>query len=147
MTFFFLLALLLTSLWVSLYDFRYARIPNWITLSLISIGVIVNSPHSLSVYVFIFAFWLAWRLGWMGAGDAKLWIGLILSLPLTSQRLWIIPLVFFSTGILQLLWRKIRGSTLTGIHTPGAWRTFFYLSAILIQEFQHAYGPISCPIG
>ena len=139
MSFFLLLALLLLSLFVSLYDFRYARIPNWVTIPLFIVGLIVNSPHPLGIYALLFSFWIVWKLGWMGGGDAKLGVGLIVSLPSGYQMLWIIPLVFFATGTLQLLWRKIRGRTLTGVRSPGAWRTLVYMLVILAQELHHAY--------
>ena len=139
MSFIFLLTLLLLSFLVSLYDFRYARIPNWVTIPLFVTGLIVNSPHSLSVYVLLGSFWMAWKLKWMGAGDAKLWMGLVVTIPPVNQTLWIIPLVLFATGALQLLWRIIKGRTLTGVRTPGAWRTFVYLLVILVQELHHAY--------
>ena len=139
MSFIFLLTLLLLSFLVSLYDFHYARIPNWVTIPLFIIGLIVNSPHPFGIYVLLGSFLGAWKLGWMGGGDAKLWMGFIVCLPSIYQMLWIIPLVFFATGALQLLWRKIRGRTLTGIRTPGAWRTLIYMLVILVQELHHAY--------
>ena len=139
MSFFLFLALLFLSLLISLYDFHHARIPNWLTIPLFIIGLIVNSPHPFGVYVLLICFWITWKLGWMGGGDAKLWMGLIVSLPLGYQMLWIIPLVFFATGALQLLWRKLRGRTLTGVRSPGAWRTLVYMLLILAQEFHHAY--------
>ena len=139
MNFFLLLSLLLLSFFVSLYDFRHARIPNWVTIPLIILGLIVNSPHHLSIYIILLSFWMAWKLGWMGAGDAKLWMALIIVLPSGYQMLWTIPLVFFATGALQLLWRKIRGMPLTGIRSPGAWRTIAYMLVILVQEFHYAY--------
>jgi Flp pilus assembly protein protease CpaA len=139
MSFFLLLALLLLSFLVSLYDFRHARIPNWITIPLLIIGLIFNSPHPFGIYAFLISFWIAWKLGWMGGGDAKLWMGFVVTIPPAYQTLWIIPLVFFATGALQLLWRKIRGRTLTGVRSPGAWRTLVYMLIILIQELHHAY--------
>ena len=139
MNFFLLFTLLLMSFFVSLYDFRHARIPNWVTIPLFVTGLIVNSPHSLSVYVLLVSFWIAWKLGWMGGGDAKLWMGLVVSLPPDYQMPWGIPLVFFATGALQLLWRKIKGRTLIGFHSPGAWRTLVYMLVILTQELSHAY--------
>jgi Flp pilus assembly protein protease CpaA len=139
MNLFLLFALLLLSFFVSLYDFRHARIPNWVTMPLLIIGLIVNSPHPFGIYVLIISFWIAWKLGWTGGGDAKLWMGLIVSLPSGYQMLWTIPLIFFATGALQLLWRKIRGRALTGIRSPGAWRTLLYMLVILAQEFHHAY--------
>ena len=139
MSFFILLALFFLSLFVSLYDFRHARIPNWVTIPLFIIGLIFNSPHPIGIYVLLGSFWIAWKLGWMGGGDAKLWMALIVTLPSGYQMLWTIPLVLFATGALQLLWRKIRGMPLTGIRSPGAWRTLVYLLVILIQELHYAY--------
>jgi len=139
MNFIFLLMLLLLGFFISLYDFRHARIPNWVTIPLLITGFIINSPHPFGVYVLLAGFWIAWKLGWMGGGDAKLWMGLTVSIPPAYQILWDIPLVFFITGALQLLWRKLRGKTLTGVRSPGAWRTLVYLLLILIQELHHAY--------
>ena len=139
MSFIFLFTLLLLSFLVSLYDFRHARIPNWVTIPLFIVGLIVNSPHPLTFYVLLVSFWIAWKLGWMGGGDAKLWMGLIVSLPSGYQMLWTIPIIFFATGALQLLWRKIRGRALTGIRSPGAWRTLLYMLVILAQELHNAY--------
>jgi Flp pilus assembly protein protease CpaA len=139
MSFFILLALFFLSLFVSLYDFRHARIPNWVTIPLLIIGLMVNSPHPLGIYILLISFWMSWKLGWMGAGDTKLWMGLVVSIPPAYQTLWIIPLVFFATGALQILWRKTRGMPLIGIRSPGAWRTFVYLLVILVQELHYAY--------
>ena len=135
----FLPGLLGLTIFISLYDFRHARIPNWVTIPLFIIGLIFNSPHTIGIYVLLGSFWIAWKLGWMGAGDAKLWMGLVVSIPPAYQMLWIIPLDFFATGVLQLLWRKIRGRTLIGVRSPGAWRTFVYMLVILAQELHHAY--------
>ena len=139
MSLFLLFALFFLSLFVSLYDFRHASIPNWVTIPLFITGLIVNSPHPFGIYIFLVSFWIAWKLGWMGGGDAKLWMGLIVCLPSAYQMPWVIPLIFFATGTLQILWRIIRGRTLTGVRTPGAWRTFVYLLIILAQELHHAY--------
>jgi Flp pilus assembly protein protease CpaA len=139
MSFFILLALFFLSLFVSLYDFRHARIPNWVTIPLLVVGLMFNSPHPIGVYVLLGSFWIAWKLSWMGGGDAKLWMGLVVSIPPAYQMLWIIPLVFFATGVFQLIWRKIRGRTLIGVRSPGAWRTLLYMLVILLQELYHAY--------
>jgi Flp pilus assembly protein protease CpaA len=135
----FLPGLLGLTIFISLYDFRHARIPNWVTIPLFIIGLIFNSPHPIGIYVLLGSFWIAWKLGWMGGGDAKLWMALIVTLPSGYQMLWTIPLVLFATGALQLLWRRIRGMPLTGVRSPGAWRTLVYLLVILIQELHHAH--------
>jgi|SaaInlStandDraft_3_1057020.scaffolds.fasta_scaffold15813_3 Flp pilus assembly protein protease CpaA len=77
MNLFFLLALLSLTIFVSLYDLRHARIPNWVTIPLFIIGLIFNSPHPIGIYVLLGSFWIAWKLSWMGGGDAKLWMGLV----------------------------------------------------------------------
>jgi len=72
----------------------------------------------------------------MGGGDVKLWAGIILVLPATETTLWALPFTFFSTGLIQLLWRKMSGEVVTGRRTPAAWRTVVYL---LILVSTHAY--------
>lgn len=131
----FLLIFLLAIL-VSIYDFRYARIPNWVTLPLIIVGTWLNLPHPEYVFFFLAAFFFAWRVDWMGGGDAKLWSGMILMIPATPVILWAIPFTFFSTALIQLLWRKIRGEVLTGRRAPAAWRVVIYL---LVLTGIHAY--------
>ncbi len=122
-----LLLLLLLAIFVSLYDLRYARIPNAVTLPLIVIGSFTNLPKPWYVLFFLAAFLLFWKERWMGGGDVKLWAGIILFLPATEITLWALPLTFFSTALIQLLWRKIRGEVVTGRRTPAAWRTVIYL--------------------
>jgi len=131
-----LLFLLLLASMVSVYDRHHARIPNWVTLPLIVLGILVNTPLSWFVFLFATGFFIAWRAGWMGGGDAKLWAGIILVLPSSEIMLWALPLTFFSTALIQLLWRKIRGEVVTGRRTPAAWRAVVYL---LILTGVHAY--------
>lgn len=131
-----LLPLLLLAIVVSLYDLRYGRIPNAATLPLIVIGSFTNLPKPWYVVFFLIALLLFWKECWMGGGDVKLWTGIILFLPPTEITLWALPLTFFSTGLVQLLWRKMRGEPVTGRRTPAAWRTVVYL---LILVSIHAY--------
>ena len=128
--------ILLLAVLISVYDFRYARIPNWVTLPLIILGILVNTPLPWHVFLLGAGFFIAWRSAWMGGGDAKFWIGILFVLPANHITLWALPLTFFGTGLLQLLWRKIRGEPVTGRRTPGAWRTVVYL--MILVSF-HAY--------
>lgn len=132
----FLLFLLLLAAFVCIYDYRHSRIPNWVTLPLIILGILVNTPLSWSVFFFAVGVFIAWRVGWMGGGDAKFWIGVLLILPATETTLWALPFTFFGTALLQLLWRKIRGEDVFGRRTPAAWRTVIYL---LILAGAHAH--------
>lgn len=131
-----LLLLLLLAIVVSLYDYRYARIPNVVSLPLILLGSFTNLPKPWYVLFFLAALLLFRKKRRMGGGDVKLWAGIILFLPPTEITLWALPFTFFGTGLVQLLWRKIRGEPVTGRRTPAAWRTVVYL---LILSGTHAY--------
>lgn len=131
-----LLPSLLLVILVSLYDFRHARISNWVTLPLIAIGALVQLPQTSYIFLILAAFFFAWQVGWMGGGDAKLWMGIVLIAPATRTILWAIPLTFFGTALLQLLWRRIRGRVVLGRQAPAAWRTVVYL-LILVGVHAH----------
>ena len=114
---------------LSLYDLHTRRIPNWATLPLILAGFIAHFPASPEIWLASLGLLLAWTIGWMGAGDAKLWIALLWALPveMSTQALPLMFLTFFFTGLLQLAWRLIREQPATNLLTPGAWRTIPFL--------------------
>ena len=114
---------------LSLYDLRTRRIPNWVTLPLILAGLITHFPGSPDVWLASLGLFLAWSVGWMGAGDAKLWIALLWALPveMSTQALPMMFLTFFLTGLVQLSWRLIRKQPVTNVLTTGAWRTIPFL--------------------
>ena len=114
---------------LSLYDLRTRRIPNWATLPLILAGLAAHLPGFPDVWLASLGLFLAWSVGWMGAGDAKLWIALLWALPveMSTQALSLMFLAFFFTGLLQLAWRLIRKQPVTNLLTPGAWRTIPFL--------------------
>ncbi len=115
----------LYALALSLYDLRTRRIPNWATLPLILAGLAAHFPGSPEIWFASLGLFLAWSHGWMGAGDAKLWIALLWALPteMSTQALPLMFLTFFLTGLLQLAWRWIRKQPIASLLTPGAWRT------------------------
>lgn len=121
--------LLIYALALSLYDLRTRRIPNWATFPMILAGLAAHFPGSPDVWLASLGLFLAWSTGWMGAGDAKLWIALLWILPInvSSQALPIIFLTFLLTGLLQLAWRLIRKQPIADILTPGAWRTIPFI--------------------
>lgn len=110
---------------LSLYDLHTRRIPNWATLPLILAGLAAHFPGSPDVWLASLGLFLAWSVGWMGAGDAKLWIALLWALPveISTQTLPLMFLTFFFTGLIQLAWRLIRKQPVTNRLTPGGWRT------------------------
>ena len=114
---------------LSLYDLRTRRIPNWATLPLILAGLVAHFPASPEIWLASLGLFLARTNGWMGAGDAKLWIALLWALPveMSTRALPLMFLAFFFTGLLQLAWRLIRKQPVTNLLTPGAWRTIPFL--------------------
>ncbi|NPV87865.1 MAG: hypothetical protein HPY45_17850 [Anaerolineae bacterium] len=117
-------ALVLLVVFLSLYDLRTRRVPNWITLPLLAAAVLANFPSQIEVWLVSILLSFAWRLRWIGGGDAKLWMALVwMTPPELSDRL---PLAFsfslLATGALQILWRKARRLPAAGTTSPAAWR-------------------------
>ena len=120
-----LLALVLL---VSLHDLRRGRIPNWVTLPLLGIGLLWNFPGALETWLACLLLFAAWRAGWLGGGDAKLWMALLWLAPAAQAQTAILVMsgIFVLTALVQLLWRKLQKMPLTGHKSPGAWRTIPY---------------------
>jgi Flp pilus assembly protein protease CpaA len=121
--------LLLYALLLSLYDLRTRHIPNWATLPLIVAGFIAHFSGFPNIWFASIGLFLAWANGWMGAGDAKLWIALLWALPanVSAQALPLIFVTFFLTGLAQIAWRWLRKQPVTNLLTPGAWRTIPFI--------------------
>ena len=121
--------LLIYLLVISLYDLRTRSIPNWSTYPLILAGIIAHFPGHMDLWLLCFLLLSTWASGGMGAGDVKLWMAVLWSLPNTNIPS-LLPLVFLSfliTGIVQILWRLIRKQPTTGTKSPAAWRTIPFL--------------------
>jgi Flp pilus assembly protein protease CpaA len=57
---------------ISLYDLRTRRIPNWYTIPILMIGMLVNFPGTPGLWLASFILFAAWDGHWMGAGDVTL---------------------------------------------------------------------------
>ncbi len=116
-----LLALVLL---VSLHDLRRGRIPNWVTLPLMGIGLLWNFPGALETWLACLLLFAAWRAGWLGGGDAKLWMALLWLAPAVLAQIAVLVIsgTFVLTAMAQLLWRRFSKTPLTGVKSPGAWR-------------------------
>ncbi len=123
------------TIFVSLYDLRTHRIPNWVTLPLLAAGLIVHFPGrsetTIASAILIFAF----LYDWMGAGDVKLWLALIwaMPLPVSEKVLPVMLATLFVTGLIQLIWRRWRRkhqTPITGVSTAAAWRTILFVAAL-----------------
>jgi Flp pilus assembly protein protease CpaA len=114
---------------VSLYDLRTHRIPNWCTLPLVIAGMLAHFPGHIDLWLVCFLLVSAWVSGWMGAGDAKLWMAILWALPNTNipSLTLLVSTSFLLSGIAQILWRFIRRQTISGIKAPAAWRVIPFL--------------------
>lgn len=110
---------------VSLFDLRTRRIPNWCTIPLIVTGFAVHFPGNAELWLATFFLFTAWVNHAMGAGDAKLWIGLLWALPVdfSSQTFLALCIVFLGTALCQIVWRLARHQRAVDILSPAAWRT------------------------
>ena len=126
---FMMYAFVLLCLFVTLYDFRYHRVPNWITLPLMLIGFVASFPGTPALWLGSILLFTAWSSGWMGGGDVKLWVGLLWctfsfcgdSVTLTMFITLII------TSMAQILARVLmKKKDVMGIKLPGAWRSLAF---------------------
>jgi Flp pilus assembly protein protease CpaA len=110
---------------VSLYDLKKRKVPNWVTLPLLATGVAAHFPAATGTWFICLVLFIAWQAGWMFAGDAKLWMALVWILPDSTPLMFFAT--FFATGLLQMILRRLKRQPLTGIRSPGAWRTIPFI--------------------
>ena len=118
---------------VSLYDLRFHKVPNWVSLSLMLSGIISHFPGNPILWVGSAFIFQAWKLGVIGGGDAKLWIGLLWCLfSFTGEGILLVMFItLLLTGLAQILVRVLSARKLqTGIKAPGAWRTVVFMGCL-----------------
>lgn len=114
---------------ISLYDMQTHRIPNWCTIPLIVTGAVLHFPGSAELWFASLFLFTAWVSHAMGAGDAKLWIGLLWMLPVefSSQTFLLLFIAFLGTALLQITWRLLRRQRVLDTLSPAAWRAIPFL--------------------
>ena len=129
--------LVLLCLYLTVHDLRYRKVPNWITLPLILIGIIVNFPGTPTLWLGNIILLTAWGSGWMGGGDVKLWIGLLWC----TFSFWgdsvtlVMFLTLIFTAMAQILVRILaKKREVVGIKLPGAWRALAYLIFLVLHH-------------
>jgi leader peptidase (prepilin peptidase)/N-methyltransferase len=129
MMFFFLFPLVIL---VSLYDLRYRRIPNWITLPVMLLGFYMSFPGNPLIWIASSIVLSAWKTGYMGGGDSKLWIGLLWCLSSLGNSVVILMFsAFMLTGAAQVVVRALSQKRVAmGIKTPGAWRAVVFMGLL-----------------
>lgn len=129
-------ALVLLCLFVTLYDYRHRRVPNWVTLPLMLIGFVDNFPGTPALWFGSILLLTAWGSGWMGGGDVKLWVGLLwCTFSLCGDDVALVLFItLIVTGMAQILARVLMKKTdVTGIKLPGAWRSLAFLVILSIH--------------
>lgn len=126
---------------ISVKDLQQERIPNLLTYALMLAGVIraviMHDPSFLAYWAVL---WLAWSANFMGAGDAKLLMGLFGLWP--DMRLaYVIAGSILLTGLPYLIFKYRRRwrSAVRGL----AWRLFTLQLLPSPQEFQHEAVPFA----
>lgn len=121
---FYRVPLMLLVIAVAWFDFRRSRIPNRVTHLLLLAGLFLHLPGTPALWFLSVLFLLSWYSGWMGGGDVKLWLALFWMTPASASGIMTLTAgaVFLITGALQLSWRLINRSELTGVSSPAAWR-------------------------
>ena len=117
---------------ISLYDLKHRKIPNWVTLPLMLLGLYVGFPGNPIIWIasaFIFS---AWRSGFMGGGDAKLWIGLLWCLSSFGDNVVVWMFVaLMATGVAQIVVRALSQKRFAvGLKTAGAWRAVVFMGLL-----------------
>lgn len=109
-----ILLLLILSLLVCIYDWRFREIPNYICIIifLVSILVLILKGDFYNLIYFSLAiplFLTVWKIGIWGAGDSKL---LLAFFPMIESQYYVTTVVFiclmgFATGVMFLIFQKI----------------------------------------
>jgi Flp pilus assembly protein protease CpaA len=117
---------------ISLYDLKYHKIPNLITLPLILLGLYVSFPGNPLIWIASFLVFSAWKFGFMGGGDAKLWIGLLWCLsPFGDGVVILMFAALMLTGAAQLIVRALsQKRVVIGFRTAGAWRAVVFMGLL-----------------
>ena len=127
--FFFLFALVVL---ISLYDLKYRKLPNWITLPLILLGLYLSFPGDIILWITSCFLFSAWKFSFMGGGDAKLWIGLLWCLSSfgESVALWMFAALML-TGLAQIVVRALSQKRVAiDYKTAGAWRAVVFMGLL-----------------
>lgn len=122
--------LIFLCLFVTVYDFHYRKVPNWITLPLMLIGFVISFPGASALWLGSILMLSAWSSGWIGGGDVKLWVGLLwYTFSFLGEDVTLIMFVsLIVTSIVQILARVLMNKReIVGIKLPGAWRALVYM--------------------
>ncbi len=135
MSVYFLLLLFVVVVVTAIYDLKYRKVPNWLTVPLMLIGFyLVGFPGNVILWIGSVFMFQAWKFGLIGGGDVKLWIGLLWCLfRFAGEQTFVIMFIsLFITGLAQLLIRALAKKKIeVGIKVPGAWRAVVFMGCLI----------------
>lgn len=119
--------LLVVTFLLSIYDFRYRIVPNWVTLPIMVIGIILHFPGVPEVWIgslilVLFGFMGGGRIGF---GDVKLWLAYFWILPLDVAGVGTLVgfQVILVTALAQVVYFRLRKIAVPSAY-PAVWRVF-----------------------
>lgn len=111
----------------ALADFRSRRVPNYLTLPLLFLGLAAAFPGDPVLWVHSAVVLGLGLAGGLSPADVKLWLGALWSTaPLAPA--WAFPAALLLSALAELALRLARGTQPFGRASPGAWRTLVYLA-------------------
>lgn len=114
-------------------DFKSRRVPNILTLTLLSISLFYHFPnYSYDSLLFCILVFIGWKFGVLGGADAKLWMAYVM-LWNTKEAVLIAGVTMIVTAVLQIVVLRMMKKWQSGKKDPGAWRLipYFIISMIL----------------
>ena len=109
--FFFLFALVVL---ISLYDLKYRKLPNWITLPLILLGLYLSFPGDIILWITSCFLFSAWNFSSFGE----------------SVALWMFAALML-TGLAQIVVRALSQKRVAiDYKTAGAWRAVVFMGLL-----------------
>ena len=116
-------------------DFKTMRVPNYITLSLLALATIYRFPnYSPDTLLFVFLVFLAWKSGFLGGADAKLWMSAAV-LWNTQTGIIAAGLSMLITSLIVLALAKLKNNYQPFTKRAGAWKVIPYLVSGILLGF------------
>ena len=117
-------------------DFRTRRVPNILTFPAMAAGFLVRFPPDPWILGLVVLFFLLWRAGIWGGGDAKLWMAMAFWTPAgRGAEAWLaFGIAAVATGAAamavliarNLIRRRPALENVLGVRRPGAWQALPY---------------------
>jgi prepilin peptidase CpaA len=130
------LAPLAVAVAAAVIDFRTRRVPNVLTLPAMAAGFLVRFPPDPWILGLAALFFLLWRAGIWGGGDAKLWMAMAFWTPAgRGAEAWLaFGIAVVATGAAamavliarNLVRRRPALENVLGVRRPGAWQAIPY---------------------